>query len=82
MRRAWWVAGLALGLAGCVSPVEERVRSYNEDGVYLYQRGQYADARDSFQAALALQADDAGLLYNLGQCYDRLGNAARLVCAR
>ena len=77
MRRAWWVAGLALGLAGCVSPVEERVRSYNEDGVYLYQRGQYADARDSFQAALDLKPGDPDLTFNLARCYDRLDQTAR-----
>ena len=35
MGRAGWVAGLAVLAAGCAapSPVAERVRDYNEDGV-------------------------------------------------
>src|SRR5258707_6610270 len=77
MGRVCWVAGLSLCLASCVSPGLERVRDYNEDGVHLYQRVDFVGARDSFQAALTLKADDAGLLYNLGQCHDRLGNVAK-----
>lgn len=77
MRRGWWAAGLAIVLGGCTSSVPDRVHDYNDDGVYLFRRGQYADARDSFQAALALKADDVGLLYNLGRCYDHLGNATK-----
>jgi Flp pilus assembly protein TadD len=53
------------------------VRAYNEDGVYLFQGGDFASARESFQAALELTPADSGLLYNLGQCYDRLGDATR-----
>jgi Flp pilus assembly protein TadD len=63
-------------LGGCGPTAQDRVTEYNDDGVRLYQRGRYADARDSFQAALTLKPDDAGLLYNLGQCYDHLGNVA------
>lgn len=76
MRRAIWAAGLALAL-GCADTTQERVRDYNQDGVHLYERGDYAQARESFQAALALQPEDAGLLFNVGQCYDRLGDAAK-----
>lgn len=77
MRQTWWPMLGALVLAGCVTTTEERVHDYNEDGVYLYQKGDYAGARDSFQAALKLQPEDPNVLYNVGECYDRLGDATR-----
>lgn len=77
MRRVWWIIGVLLLGAGCVPAVQERVRDYNEDGLYLYQRGDYRSASESFQAALALQPEDVGLLYNTGQCFDHLNQAAR-----
>src|SRR5262249_30898092 len=40
----------------------------------LFQRGDYANARESFQAALALQPEDPALLYNVGRCYARQGD--------
>jgi Flp pilus assembly protein TadD len=77
MRQVWWMTGLALGLAGCISPLEERCQDYVEDGVNLFRHGDYYDARESFQAALALRPDDPGLLYDIGQCFDRLGDAGK-----
>ena len=77
MRRSWLRFGFALCLAGCVSPHQERVRDYSQDGLHLFQCGDYVGARESFQAALALQPDDVILLYNIGECYDRAGDAAR-----
>lgn len=77
MRCGSWLFGSMLCLAGCVSLGEERVQDYNEDGVHLFLQGKYADARDSFQAALALKADDPGIVFNLGECYDKLGDSAR-----
>lgn len=77
-RRIGLVVGLLL--TGCVPAaieVQERVREYNDDGVYLFQRGDYRSAVESFQAARALQPDDVGLLYNAGQCHDRLGETER-----
>jgi Tfp pilus assembly protein PilF len=73
MARPGWVAGLAFLVLGCAHAVEERVRAYNEDGVRLYMAGSFAQARESFQAALALKEGDANLLFNIGQCYDHLG---------
>jgi Tfp pilus assembly protein PilF len=70
------MAGL-FGLAGCISPTPERVRAYSDDAMTLYQRGEYAAARESFQAALALQPDDVTLLYDVGQCCDHLGQTAQ-----
>ncbi len=60
-------------LPGCLSPENERVRELSEDGVFLYQRGEYQNARECFELALQMQPADANLMYNLGQCYDRQG---------
>ncbi len=73
MRRRVWVALLASVVAGCVSTDDQRLRDYDDDGILLFRRGAYGDAREEFQAALTLKPADANLLYNLGQCYDRLG---------
>jgi Tfp pilus assembly protein PilF len=77
MHRTAWLATLAFGLAGCGPSVQHQVRLYNEDGVYLFQRGEYLGARHSFEAALALQPGNTGLLYNIGECYERLGNVKK-----
>jgi len=73
MRRLGWVAVLASVVAGCVSTDDQRLRDYNDDGVLLFQRGSYQEASETFQAALVLKPADPNLLYNLGQCEDRLG---------
>jgi tetratricopeptide (TPR) repeat protein len=77
MRRVGWLPMLALGLAGCTSASQERARDYTHDAFQQYQLGRYADARDGFQAALVLRPDDVGLLFNVGTCYDVLGNGAK-----
>jgi len=77
VRRYLCAALLLLGAAGCVSPRDERLQEYTEDGVHLYQQGAYADAQATFQAALTLKPDDANLLYNAGQCCQRRGAAAQ-----
>ena len=88
MRRRVWVAPLASVVAGCVSTDDQRLRDYDDDGVLLFKRGAYGDAREEFQAALTLKPADPNLLYNLGQCYDRLGQADKaeqrtgIVCDR
>lgn len=63
-----------LVLAGCATTMDERVKDFNDDGVYMFARGDYRAARESFEAALVLTPQDPGLLYNLGQCHDRLGD--------
>jgi len=73
MRKLGWLAALAV-TAGCVSTDDQRLHDYNDDGVRLFQRGAYADARDEFQAALGVKPGDPNLLYNLGQCQDRVGD--------
>jgi tetratricopeptide (TPR) repeat protein len=73
MRRFVLLVGLVL--VGCVpAEVQQRVRDYNEDGIYLYQRGDYRAAGESFLAAHALQPQDPGLIYNVAECYDRIGD--------
>jgi tetratricopeptide (TPR) repeat protein len=74
MRLACFLAALATGLAGCASESSERAQRYNEDGIHLFQAGDYGNARESFQAAVVLQPGDPGTLYNLGQCNDQLGD--------
>src|SRR5262245_13147626 len=64
-------------LSGCFSNTQERVHDYNEDGLFLYQQGDYPAARESFKAALVLEPDNADLYFNVGQCYDRLGKVAK-----
>lgn len=76
MRWAWWITTFGLVAGGCAPANQERVADFNQDGVYLFQRGDYRAARESFEAALNLRPNDLGLLFNIGQCYDHLGNAA------
>src|SRR5437660_8497925 len=77
MRWVCLLGALALVWAGCAAPAQDRVRAYSEDGLILYTQGNYAGARDTYLAALALKPDDPGLLYNAGQCCDRLGDTAK-----
>lgn len=73
MGRVGSVAVLALLLGACAPAISERVQEYNDLGVQNFQKGDFNRAREDFQAALALQPNHLSLLYNLGQCYDRLG---------
>jgi Flp pilus assembly protein TadD len=77
MKRGRWLLIVGLVLSGCTAPDQERVRDYNDDGVHLFRSADYQGARQSFSAALSLQPEDANLHYNVGQCYDRLGNTAQ-----
>ncbi len=76
----WWpmvVCASVLLTCGCATEKQERCRQYHDDGVHLYQHGDYVGARDSFELALSLQPKDANLQYNVGQCCDRLGQTAQ-----
>jgi tetratricopeptide (TPR) repeat protein len=59
---------------GCVSTADQRVQEFNDDGVYQFAHGNFEAARESFEAALTLTPQDPALLYNLGQCCDRVGD--------
>ncbi|HEY7155566.1 MAG TPA: tetratricopeptide repeat protein, partial [Gemmataceae bacterium] len=77
MARVGSVALLALLVAACAPTSQERVQQYNDAGVRLFHQGEYDHAREEFQAALRWSPNDPSLLYNLGQCYDLLGQADR-----
>ncbi|MCS6852971.1 MAG: tetratricopeptide repeat protein [Gemmataceae bacterium] len=76
-----WISGpvtvLALCLSGCAALEEDLLREYTDDGIFLYRQGDYAAARESFQAALSLKPNDTALLYNVGECYARQGAIAK-----
>jgi protein O-GlcNAc transferase len=75
--RGWTVSVgcLCLAAAGCVTGATgERARLFNEDGLHLFAQRQYAPALESFELALTLDPDNVGLLFNAGQCHDRLGH--------
>src|SRR5438552_1924800 len=63
--------------AGCETSEHQRVRQFNQDGVHLYRQGDFRAAQESFAYALTLTPEDADIMYNLGQCYDRLGDYTR-----
>jgi Flp pilus assembly protein TadD len=72
MRATLWFLGLAAALAGCASSENQvRVRECTEDGVHLFRKGAYREAKESFAAALSLKPGDPDILYNLGRCYDQ-----------
>jgi len=77
MARTGLVLGLTLALAGCASSTQERVNTYRQAGYQEYQVGNYRDARQSYEAALTLEPNDVGLLYNVASCHDRLGSDAQ-----
>jgi Tfp pilus assembly protein PilF len=64
-------------ITGCETSDQQHVREYNQEGVHLFKQGNYQSARENFAAALELNPKDSALLYNLGQCYDRLGDTAK-----
>jgi tetratricopeptide (TPR) repeat protein len=64
-------------LPGCLAYVDERVPQFTEDGVQLYQRGDYPHARECFEMALQLHPGDANLMYNVAECHDREGNTGK-----
>jgi tetratricopeptide (TPR) repeat protein len=77
MRRHVALTLAIVTFAGCMTaPTNDRLRVYNEDGVYLFAQGSYREALESFELALTLDPGNAELLFNTGQCHDRLGNAA------
>jgi Flp pilus assembly protein TadD len=77
MRLVFVWAGVAVLLSGCGPSVAEKVRTYNDEGVHLFQQGDYLTARQCFETALAVQPEDAGLLFNVGKCYYHQGNVAK-----
>jgi Tfp pilus assembly protein PilF len=84
MLRLVRLAGLALLIASCETTgprhfrdEAERFRDDTEDGVSLFQHGDFTHARECFEAALNLRPGDPDVLYNLGRCHEQLGNTSR-----
>lgn len=73
MRNLLLLLAMLFGLAGCTAVDEDRWRVFNDEGVALFSKGAYRDALENFDYALTLRANDPVILYNMGQCYDRLG---------
>jgi Tfp pilus assembly protein PilF len=76
MRALSAILALLCCLSGCAPTAQERINEMSADGLRLYRRGAFADARNSFQAALALRPYDADLIYNLARCQEKLGKTA------
>ncbi|MGF1582261.1 MAG: tetratricopeptide repeat protein [Gemmataceae bacterium] len=73
-RLIWILTFLLFAVFGCASDEQQRLAEFNEDGVFLFQRGDYIRARENFEFALTkFKPDDPTLLYNIGQCHDRMG---------
>ena len=77
MRRTTYVLGFTMILAGCATPEEDRARVSTEDGLRLYQQGNFAAAQQDFQTALQFRPGDADLVYNIGQCYEHQNDLVR-----
>ncbi|QRN93531.1 PEGA domain-containing protein [Archangium violaceum] len=73
---------LALGGTGAsaAEPGAARAaaRRHFERGTTLYQEGRYAEAAAAFEAAYQTLANGV-VLYNLGQCYEKLGDLQRAI---
>jgi tetratricopeptide (TPR) repeat protein len=63
--------------AGCAPTAQERSNELSRDGIAYFARGSYEPARQTFQAALALEPADPDLLYNVGRCHEQLGDSAK-----
>jgi tetratricopeptide (TPR) repeat protein len=71
-----WLA-FSVCLVGCAAPDEDRWRNFNEDGVHLFAKGDYPHALETFNYALLMRPQDPVLLFNAGQCHERLGNVKK-----
>jgi tetratricopeptide (TPR) repeat protein len=76
MTRLVAIVAPALLLAGCLPAAQQQSQELSTEGLRLYRSGAYAEARESFRAALAFRPEDPDLLYNLARCHERLKNAA------
>jgi protein O-GlcNAc transferase len=77
MLRVAVVAGLVVFISACADTGQERLHEYNQDALLLFEKGSYDHSRETFEAALALKPGDANILYNLGRCHEKLGQADR-----
>lgn len=72
-----FVLGSLPMISGCTAIDQNRLQFLNEDGVYLYQKGDYAHAKENFELALEMKPEDPGLIYNLAKCQEQLGQGKK-----
>lgn len=75
---AWIALALALAAPAPARADDKKARELFEKGVELFERGDHAGARESFEAAAKL-VDYPIVLYDLGLCYEALGDPVRAV---
>ncbi|KPK81404.1 MAG: hypothetical protein AMS25_06415 [Gemmatimonas sp. SM23_52] len=79
------LAILLLALSAGLAPAQEGVGAaepaarWFQEGVAAYGRGEYAQARELFERALAVWPQDPNLLYNLGNVHYELGGRGTAV---
>lgn len=61
--------------SSATSESEARVLKLSDEGSALYERGEYRRALEQFIAAYAI-GQDPNLLFNMGRCYQQLGERA------
>jgi hypothetical protein len=61
--------------------VEGAAARWFQEGVAAYGRGDYLQAREFFERALAVRPQDPNLLYNLGNAHYELGERGRAVAS-
>lgn len=71
----WTILSLAV-IAACAGPGRVRPDSPVGQGRAHLEAGRFAQARDAFQAALAVEAGDPDALLGLGAAYEGLGELA------
>jgi len=71
------MAGLMSLALGCAVTTDERMKMFNDDGVSMFGQGRYREAIESFEVAATLAPQDPHILFNMGQAYDRLGEAKK-----
>jgi tetratricopeptide (TPR) repeat protein len=79
------LAALLLALSGAGAhaadkPSRAAARRHFERGTALYQEARYAEAAAAFEAAYQAVANGV-VLYNVGQCYEKLGDLPRAIGA-
>lgn len=67
--------------AAPISPARQKARALNASAARLFSLGMFAKAAELYQKAYVL-APAPGFLYNLGQCYRRIGGLEMLEKAR
>ena len=76
-QRGWLLlaAGISL-LSGCAVTTAQQVSQLNEEGISQLQAEDYVAAKQRFEAALALEPDNAVTLYNLANAAHLSGDVA------